>query len=54
MDVPPTALRVSAADPLNLVGITTPGPRISALANQIVDVLPQEPVEETRGVARTL
>ncbi len=44
MDVPLGALRVSAADPLNLVGITTPGPRVSALANQLVDVLPQEPV----------
>jgi hypothetical protein len=36
---------VSAADPLNLVGITTPGPRVSALANQIVDVLPQQAAE---------
>lgn len=45
MDVPLTALRVSAADPLNLVGITTPGPRVSALANQIVDVLPQQAAE---------
>jgi ATP-dependent Lhr-like helicase len=45
MAVPSTALRVSAADPLNLVGITTPGPRVSALANQMVDVLPQQAAE---------
>jgi ATP-dependent Lhr-like helicase len=43
MDVPLGALRVAAADPLNLVGITTPGPRVSALANQFVDVLPVQP-----------
>jgi ATP-dependent Lhr-like helicase len=54
MDVPPTALRVSAADPLNLVGITTPGPRVSALANQIVDVLPQEPAERVSSAVRAL
>jgi ATP-dependent Lhr-like helicase len=43
MDVPLGTLRVAAADPLNLVGITTPGPRVSALANQFVDVLPPQP-----------
>jgi ATP-dependent helicase Lhr and Lhr-like helicase len=31
-------LRIAAADPLNLAGILTPGPRVSALAAQIVDV----------------
>jgi ATP-dependent Lhr-like helicase len=51
MDVPVTALRVAAADPLNLVGITTPGPRISALANQTVDVLPQQPVQSVPSAA---
>ena len=30
---------VSAADPLNLVGIVTPGARVSALSGEIVDVL---------------
>jgi ATP-dependent Lhr-like helicase len=51
MDVPTMALRVSAADPLNLLGITTPGPRISALANQIVEVLPQQPAETIPSAA---
>ena len=32
-------LRVSAADPLNLVGILTPGERVSALSADSVDVL---------------
>jgi ATP-dependent Lhr-like helicase len=32
-------LRVAAADPLNLAGIITPGPRISPLAGQPVDIL---------------
>jgi ATP-dependent Lhr-like helicase len=45
MDAPLGTLRVAAADPLNLVGITTPGPRVSALANQFVDVLPQQSVD---------
>ena len=33
------ALRVSAADPLNLVGIITPGERVSTLSGTSVDVL---------------
>ena len=32
-------LRVAAADPLNLAGIVTPGPRVSALAGVVVDLL---------------
>jgi len=32
-------LRITAADPLNLAGIITPGPRISPLAGQLVDLL---------------
>ena len=32
-------LRVAAADPLNLVGIVTPGPRVSPLAGVLVDLL---------------
>jgi ATP-dependent helicase Lhr and Lhr-like helicase len=32
-------LKVSAADPLNLAGIVLPGPRISPLAGQIVELL---------------
>jgi ATP-dependent Lhr-like helicase len=38
-------VRVSAADPLNLVGILTPGPRIPAVASRAVafhDGLPEE------------
>jgi len=39
-------LRVSAADPLNLAGILLPGPRISPLAGQTVELLPgQEKAE---------
>ena len=33
------AVSVSAADPLNLVGIVTPGERVSALSGQRVEVL---------------
>jgi ATP-dependent Lhr-like helicase len=36
MDIP---LRIAAADPLNLAGIITPGPRISPLAGNAVDIL---------------
>jgi ATP-dependent Lhr-like helicase len=32
-------LRITAADPLNLVGIITPGPRSNPLVSQIVDLL---------------
>ena len=32
-------VRVAAADPLNLAGIVTPGPRISALSGEVVDLL---------------
>ena len=35
------SLQVTAADPLNLVGIVTPGPRVSTLAGVVVDVLGQ-------------
>jgi ATP-dependent Lhr-like helicase len=37
-------VRISAADPLNLVGILTPGPRIPALASRTIafrDGLPE-------------
>ncbi len=37
-------LVVAAADPLNLAGVITPGPRISALAGRTVEVLSSEPV----------
>jgi ATP-dependent Lhr-like helicase len=43
-------VRLSAADPLNLVGILTPGPRVPALrGNGIVyrDGLPVAPEERT-------
>ena len=32
-------VRVAAADPLNLAGIVTPGPRVSALSGETVDLL---------------
>ena len=35
------SLQVTAADPLNLVGIVTPGPRVSTLAGVVVNVLGQ-------------
>lgn len=34
-----TALRIASADPLNLAGIIIPGPRISPLAAQVVELL---------------
>ena len=34
-----TTVELSAADPLNLLGITLPGPRVSALSGTMVDVL---------------
>ena len=33
------SVRVAAADPLNLAGIVTPGPRVSALSGETVDLL---------------
>ena len=33
------SVRVAAADPLNLAGIVTPGPRVSALSGEVVDLL---------------
>ena len=36
-------LRLSAADPLNLVGIVTPGQRVSALSGAVVEVLERPP-----------
>ena len=32
-------IEVAAADPLNLAGIITPGPRVNALSGERVDVL---------------
>ena len=32
-------VRVAAADPLNLAGVVTPGPRVSALSGETVDLL---------------
>ena len=43
------AVRVSAADPMNLAGIVTPGARISTLSGETVDLLPRTPV--SAGVA---
>ncbi len=44
------ALRAAAADPLNLVGILTPGPRVNPLSGQTVEVLPDS---ATEGLAFT-
>ena len=35
-----SALRIPAADPLNLAGIVLPGARISPMAAQTVELLP--------------
>ena len=42
-------VRVSAADPLNLAGIVTPGPRVSALSGEAVELL--QPAAALAGVA---
>ena len=42
-------MRVSAADPLNLAGIVTPGPRVSALSGEAVELL--QPAAALAGVA---
>ena len=49
------SLQVTAADPLNLVGIVTPGPRVSTLAGVVVDVLGQnteDRIPKSGGVPR--
>ena len=43
------SLRVAAADPLNLAGIVTPGPRVSALSGEMVDLL--QPAAALAGAA---
>ena len=42
-------VRVAAADPLNLAGIVTPGPRVSVLSGELVDIL--EPAAALAGAA---
>jgi hypothetical protein len=37
---------VPAADPLNLTGIVLPGPRVSALAGGLVELLPAVDVDD--------
>jgi ATP-dependent Lhr-like helicase len=39
-DIADIATRVAASDPLNLVGILLPGPRVSPLSGQIVELVP--------------
>ena len=39
------SLRVSAADPLNLIGIVTSGARVSALSGDIVEVIGSDPAD---------
>ena len=43
------SVRVAAADPLNLAGIVTPGPRVSALSGESVDLL--QPAAALTGAA---
>ncbi|MCY4660591.1 MAG: DEAD/DEAH box helicase [Acidobacteria bacterium] len=45
------AVRVAAADPLNLAGIVTPGARISALSGETVELLPPSTASEQAAVA---
>ncbi len=48
-------IRVSAADPLNLMGILTPGPRVSAIASRAIlfhDGLPEETGADARKGGR--
>ena len=42
-------VRVAAADPLNLAGVVTPGPRVSVLSGELVDIL--EPAAALAGAA---
>ena len=44
-------VRVSAVDPLNLVGILTPGPRVPALRTRVVVYRDGAPVAEEEGLA---
>ena len=46
---PVEALRLPAADPLNLVGIVTPGPRVSPLSADAVDVIQASPESDLAG-----
>jgi ATP-dependent helicase Lhr and Lhr-like helicase len=43
------AVRVAAADPLNLAGIVLPGPRISPLSGQIVDAVARSTSVDASG-----
>ena len=43
------SVRVAAADPLNLAGMVTPGPRVSALSGEVVDLL--QPAVALAGAA---
>jgi len=43
--VDPVPVIVSSADPLNLVGVLTPGPRISPYSNQVIAYRGGVPVE---------
>jgi ATP-dependent Lhr-like helicase len=47
MDGAGRGLRIAAADPLNIAGIITPGPRVSALAAQVVELLPAPAFQPT-------
>ena len=45
------AVRVAAADPLNLAGIVTPGARINALSGDTVELLPPGTASEQAAAA---
>ena len=44
----PETLRIAAADPLNLIGIVTPGARVGALSGDIVEVIGSDPADVHR------
>ena len=46
---PEQGVRIAAADPLNLAGIVTPGPRVSALSGETVELL--QPAAAVAGAA---
>ena len=53
MDATGRPLNIAAADPLNIAGIVTPGPRVSALAAQVVELLPAQTGAGPQGPAYT-
>ena len=48
-ELPAERIRISATDPLNLVGILTPGPRIPAVPSREVVYLDGDPIRVDLG-----